>query len=166
MSLVRRCRAAFAACTIWLCAGPPAVYAASLSKEDCDKLYAEQAELTAAGVREQELDEKGNPIPPKAAPAGDPASKSKAVPKAKQPVKAKDAKGLDGAAAASASAKPKAKAAPEVKGKAASDAQSKPTAAKAAPKPRVKPDDAYRPAPDSTPNADPFAAQRPAIPKQ
>ena len=220
ISLVRRCRAAFAACTIWLFAGPLPVHAASLSKEDCDKLYAEQAELTAAGVRahfdrgaewgkanlppdklqlvqrfvgieeqlsfrcglaklrvilpvaeeggEQELDEKGNPIPPKAAPAGDPASKStaKAVPKAKQPVKAKDAKGLDGAAAASAGAKPKAKAAPEVKGKAASDAQSKPTAAKAAPKPRVKPDDAYRPSPGSAPNADPFAAQKAAPPKQ
>lgn len=220
MSLVRRCLAAIAVCAAWLGAGPLPALAASLTKEDCDKLHAEQAELTAAGVRaqfdrgaewgkanlppdklqlvqrfigieeqlsfrcglaklrvilpvteeggEQELDEKGNPVPPKAAPAGDPASKStaKAVPKAKRPVKTKDGKSLDGAAAAAAGAKPKPKAPPEEKGKAAGETQAKPTAAKAAPKPRPKPDDAYRPPPSSTSTGDPFAAQKAAPPKQ
>lgn len=217
MSLVRRCLAAIAVCTVWLGAGSPHVVAASLSKEECDKLHAEQAELTAEGVREQfdrgaewgkanlppdklqrvqrfigneeqlsfrcglaklrvilpvaeeggeqELDEKGNPIPPKA-PAGDPANKAatKAVPKAKPPMKAaKDGKGVEGAAAASVVAKPKPKA-PE-KGK-AGDAEAKPTAAKAAPKPRPKTDDAFRPPAGSTSTGDPFAAQKAAPPKQ
>ncbi|MFM9846360.1 MAG: hypothetical protein ACKVP3_04280 [Hyphomicrobiaceae bacterium] len=189
-----------------------------MSKEECDKLHAEQAELTAAGVREQfdrgaewgkanlppdklafvqrfigieeqlsfrcglaklrvilpvaeeggeqELDEKGNPIPPKAQ-AGDPANKAaaKAVPKAKPPVKAaKDGKGVEGAAAASVVAKPKPKA-PE-KGKAPSDAEAKTTAAKATPKPKPKADDAYRPPAGSTSTGDPFAAQKAAPPKQ
>jgi hypothetical protein len=203
MSLVRRCLAAIAVCTASLGAGPGPGLAASLSKEECDKLHAEQAELTAAGVREQfdrgaewgktnlapdqlqrvqrfigneeqlsfrcglaklrvtlpvteeggeqELDEKGNPIPPKAAP------------KAKQPVKAKDGKKLEGAAAA-ADGKPKPKSPSETKGKAAGEAQAKPTAVKA-PKPRPKPDDAYRPPPSGTPMGDPFAAQK-AAPKQ
>lgn len=215
---MRRCLAAIAICAVWVGAGSPQAVAAALSKEECDKLQADQTELTAAGVREQfdrgaewgkanlppdqlqrvqrfigneeqlsfrcglaklrvilpvteeggeqELDEKGNPIPPKAVPAGNPASKStaKAVPKAKPPIKAKDGKSLDGAAAAAADGKPKPKAPPEVKGKVAGEAQAKPTAAKA-PKPRPKPDDAYRPPPSNTPMDDPFAAQK-AAPKQ
>jgi hypothetical protein len=213
ISLVRRCLAAIAVCAAWLSASPPAIFAASLGKDECDKLQAEQTELTAAGVRaqfdrgaewgkanlppdqlqrvqrfiaveeqlsfrcglaklraslpvaeeggEQELDEKGNPIPPKAAPAGD--ATAKATPKAKQPVKTKEAKGLDGASAASAVAKPKAKPQAEKK---AGEAQTKPTAVKTAPKPRPKVDDAYRPAPSSNPTGDPFAAQKAAPPKQ
>ncbi len=217
-SLVRRCLAAIAVCTASLGAGPGPGLAASLSKEECDKLHAEQAELTAAGVREQfdrgaewgktnlppdrlqrvqrfigneeqlsfrcglaklrvilpvteeggeqELDEKGNPIPPKAAPADGSATKStaKAAPKAKQPVKAKDGKSLEGVAAPAAGGKPKPKAPSEVKDKTAGEAQAKPTAAKA-PKPRPKPDDAYRPPPSGAPMGDPFAAQK-AAPKQ
>lgn len=217
MSHVRRCLAAIAVCAVWLGAGPLPAVAASLSKEDCDKLHAEQAELTAAGVREQfdrgadwgranlppdklqrvqrfigneeqlsfrcglaklrvilpvaeeggeqDLDEKGNPIPPKAAPAGDAANKAaKAVPKAKPRVKAaKDGTAVEGAASASVAAKPKPKT-PD-KGK-AGDAEAKPTAAKAAPKPRPKPDDAYRPPAGSTSTGDPFAAQKAAPPKQ
>lgn len=215
VSLVRCCLAAIAVCAVWLGAGSPQAVAASLSKEECDKLHAEQAELTAAGVREQfdrgaewgkanlppdklqrvqrfisieeqlsfrcglaklrvilpvaeeggeqELDEKGNPIPPKAQ-AGDPANKAaaKAAPKAKPPAKAaKDGKGVEGAAAASVVAKPK----PE-KGKAPSDAEAKTTAAKATPKPKPKADDAYRPPAGSTSTGDPFAAQKAAPPKQ
>jgi hypothetical protein len=218
-SLVRRCLAAIVVCAVWLGAGPPQAVAASLSKEECDKLHADQAELTAAGVREQfdrgaewgktnlppdqlqrvqrfigneeqlsfrcglaklrvilpvteeggeqELDEKGNPIPPKVAPADGSATKStaKAAPKAKQPVKAKDGKSLEGAAAAAAGGKPKPKAPSEVKDKTAGETQAKPTAAKA-PKPRPKPDDAYRPPVGSTSTGDPFAAQKATPPKQ
>lgn len=210
---MRRCLAAIAVSTLWLDAGLHSVFAAALGKEECDKLQAEQTELTAAGVRanldrgpewgkanlapdklqlvqrfiaveeqlsfrcglaklrvilpqaeeggEQELDEKGNPVPPKANPAGD--ATAKAVPKAKQPVKTKEAKGLDGAAAAATAAKPKAK--PPMEKKAAGDAEAKPTAAKTVPKPRPKLDDAYRP-PPSNPTGDPFAAQKAAPPKQ
>jgi hypothetical protein len=201
---VRRCLAAIAVCIVW----PASAFAASLGKEECDKLQAEQTELTAAGVRaqfdrgpewgkanlppdqlqrvqrfiaveeqlsfrcglaklrvilpqaeeggEQELDEKGNPIPPKATPAGE------ATAKAKQPVKAKEAKGLEGAAAATV-AKPKPKPPAEKK---AGDAEAKPTAAKTAPKPRPKVDDAYRPPPSNNPTGDPFAGQKAAPPKQ
>ncbi len=210
MSLVRRCLAAIAACIVW----PSSAFAAPLGKEECDKLQAEQTELTAAGARaqfdrgadwgkanlppdqlqrvqrfiaveeqlsfrcglaklrvilpqaeeggEQELDEKGNPIPAKANPAGD--ATAKAAPKAKQPVKTKEAKGLDGAAAAATAAKPKAK--PPIEKKAAGDAEAKPTAAKTAPKPRSKVDDAYRPPPGNSPAGDPFAAQKAAPSKQ
>lgn len=207
---MRRCLAAIAVCAAWLGAEPPPASAASLGKEECDKLHAEQAELTAAGVRaqfdrgaewgkanlppdqlprvqrfialeeqlsfrcglaklratlpvaeeggEQELDEKGNPIPPKAAP-GD------AAPKAKQSVRKKEAKGLDGAAASTA-AKPKPKPKPAGEKKAAREAQTKSTAAKTAPKPRPKVDDAYRPPPSNAPAGDPFAAQKAAPAKQ
>lgn len=110
---------------------------------------------------EQELDEKGNPIPPKATPAGD--ATAKAAPKTKQPLKAKEAKSLEGAAAASTTAKPKPKPAADKKG---GEAQTKPTAVQAAPKPRPKLDDAYRPPPSNNPTGDPFAAQKAAPPKQ
>lgn len=211
---MRRCLAAIAVCAAWLGAEPPPASAASLGKEECDKLHAEQAELTATGVRaqfdrgaewgkanlppdqlprvqrfialeeqlsfrcglaklratlpvaeeggEQELDEKGNPIPPKAAP-GDAAAKA---PKAKQSVRKKEAKGLDGAAAASTAAKPKPKPKPAGEKKAAREAQTKSTAAKTAPKPRPKVDDAYRPPPSNAPAGDPFAAQKAAPAKQ
>ncbi len=209
VSFVRRCLAAIAVCIVW----PASAFAASLGKEECDKLQAEQTELTAAGVRaqfdrgpewgkanlppdqlqrvqrfiaveeqlsfrcglaklrvilpqaeeggEQELDDKGNPVPPKATSPED--ATAKAAPKAKQPVKAKEAKALDGAAAASTVAKPKAKPAAEKK---AGDAEAKPTAAKTAPKPRQKVDDAYRPPPSNNPTGDPFAGQKAAPPKQ
>ena len=208
---MRRCLAAIAVCIVW----PSSAFAASLSKEECDKLQAEQTELTAAGARaqfdrgaewgkvnlppdqlqrvqrfiaveeqlsfrcglaklrvilpqaeeggEQELDDKGNPVPPKATPSGD--VTAKAAPKAKQPVKAKEAKALDGAAAASTVAKPKPKPKPSAEKK-GGDADAKPTAAKTAPKPRPKADDAYRPPPSNNPSGDPFARQKAAPPKQ
>jgi hypothetical protein len=212
---VRRCLAAIAVCIPGLATGLPPAVAAPLGKEECDKLQAEQTELTAAGVRaqfdrgpewgkanlppdqlqvvqrflaleeqlsfrcglaklrvnlpqteeggEQEVDEKGNPVPAKAAPSGEAAAKAPA--KAKQPVRAaktKDAKGLEGAAAASAATKTKPK--PQADKSKSGEAQTKPTAAATA-KPRPKVDDAYRPPPSNASGGDPFAAQKTA-PKQ
>jgi hypothetical protein len=151
-----------------------------LSKEQCEALKAEQAELTAAGAREQlargadwgkvnlsmeqlqrverfiaveeqlsfrcglarlraslpvteeggeqELDDKGQPIPQKKQvdEAGEPKAKPKPKPKPKPPEKA---------------------------------------AAKPPPKPKPKVDDAYRP-PNPNPNANPFAASGPPAQQQ
>ncbi len=112
---------------------------------------------------EQEVDEKGNPVPAKPAPSGEAADQAPA--KARQPVKAaktKEAKGLEGAAAASAGTKPKPK--PQAEKSKGGEAQAKPTAATTA-KPRPKVDDAYRPPASTTSGGDPFAAQK-AAPKQ
>jgi hypothetical protein len=95
---------------------------------------------------EQELDEKGQPIPPKdkgAQPVSPHAKPKTVAPKATT------------APAKAAAAAPKApKSPPEAKGKA------EPAAAKA--KPKAKPDDAYRPPVQGNPQADPFAGTRPA----
>lgn len=98
---------------------------------------------------EQELDDKGNPVPAKAKP-GQPADaqgnvKGKPVPKAVAPAKDK---------AAAAEGKPKAKTAP-VKGEA------QPAAAKPTPKAKAKADDAYRPPATKGPGGDPFAENVP-----
>ena len=101
---------------------------------------------------EQELDEKGNPIPAKAAePGNGTRAKGKAVPNAKKPEKSPD-----GAATAKTAAPPKPKApAAKAEGGAA-------PAAKPQPKSKAKADDAYRPPRTGEPNADPFAGQQPA----
>ena len=69
---------------------------------------------------EQELDEKGNPVPPKAVPAGEAAARSarpKPSSRARPPAKTKDAKGLEGAAAACGGRQAQAEGTPEVKGR-------------------------------------------------
>ncbi len=120
---------------------------------------------------EQELDEKGNPIPPKpAGEAANAAAKGQATPKAKAP-----GKSIEGAAAAKVTAPPKTKA-PAAKdaaasgtavtkaapAKAASSGSGTPsTAAKPQQKAKPKVDDSYKP-PKSDPNANPFAGQAPA----
>lgn len=170
-----------------------------LAQEECEKLQAEQAALTAAGARdqlgrgaewgkanlspvqlksierfiqleeqlsfrcglaklraslpvaeeggEQELDEKGNPIPPKAkqGPSGG-GTKTKLQPKA-APAKEK--------AAATSPAKPKAdaKSAP-------AKSEIQPSGAKAAAKAKAKVDDAYRPLPAREPSADPTSQKK------
>jgi hypothetical protein len=184
-----------------------------LPKEECDKLKAEQADLTAAGVRdqlgrgadwgkanlnadqmrrvaryialeeqlsfrcglaklraslpvaeeggEQELDENGQPIPPK---KKDGAGEANVKPKAKAPAKAASRSEAGTEASPGPRPRPKAAKAPS-DGKA--QAQSQPTAAKPRPKPKAKVDDAYRPATPQDPGADPFAGQVPAAqPKQ
>jgi hypothetical protein len=102
---------------------------------------------------EQELDEKGNPIPPKTkqGQSAD-ATKAKLVPKA-APAKGK--------AAATSPAKPKA----DAKGSPAKS-EVQPSGAKAAAKAKAKADDAYRPLPAKEPNADPFVGSGTSQKKQ
>ena len=104
---------------------------------------------------EQELDEKGNPVPPKAK-EGQPAdgqgkAKAKLMPKA-APAKDK-------------SATPPAKKA-DAKATAPGKSEAQPTGAKAAAKAKTKTDDAYRPLPAKEPGADPLVGSDAASAKK
>jgi len=187
----RSARVALAALGLSLGAVAGAVLAEPLAKEECDKLQAEQNVLATAGVRDhlgrgaewgkanlsppqleqidrfivleeqlsfrcglaklraslpvaeeggdQDLDENGNPLPAKGKPAAKaPPAKDKA-PAAAQPAAGKKANSQPG----------------PVKGEA------QPAAAKAAPRPKPKVDDAYRPPPPKGPAGDPFSATNP-----
>lgn len=210
--MLRWSLAAAALVALSLSVGPPRTFAEPLAKEECDSLKAEQAELTAAGVRdqlgrgadwgksnlsmdqmkrverfiaieeqlsfrcglarlraslpvaeeggEQELDEKGQPIPPKKKEeAGDAQAKPKAKvkPAAKAAATKSDAIG-EGAAPAKPKPKPKAAGtnAP-VDGK----GQAQPTAAKPPAKAKSRVDDAYRPPASQDAGANPFAGSGP-----
>ena len=104
---------------------------------------------------EQELDEKGNPVPPKAK-EGQPAdgqgkAKAKLMPKA-APAKDK-------------AATPPAKKA-DAKATAPGKSEAQPTGAKAAAKAKTKTDDAYRPLPAKEPGADPLVGSDAASAKK
>lgn len=181
----RRARVAFAASAASLATVAGVVLAEPLPKEDCDRLLAEQSELTTSGVRDhlargpawgkanlsppelkkverfifieeqlsfrcgfaklratlpiveeggdQELDEKGNPIPAK----GEVKEKDKPPLKSEAPGK-------------KAAGKTEAKGPP-----AKSKAQA--SGANASVKPKPKLDDAYRPPTPKDPSANPFA---------
>lgn len=208
--MLRWSLAAAALVALSLSIGPPRTFAEPLAKEECDSLRAEQAELTAGGVRdqlnkgadwgktnlsmeqmkrvsryiaveeqlsfrcglarlraslpvveeggEQELDEKGQPIPPKKKEeAGE--TQAKAKPKVKPAAKAAAAKPEAAEGTAPAKAKPKPKAAGTT-APADGKGQTQPTAAKPQAKAKPKADDAYRPPAQADPGADPFSATK------